>query len=892
MEFVDGINLQKRIAGVPQEPNSSAQLLETVARAVHWIHQRGIIHRDLKPANILLFSGGVVRGALVGDTTVATLPLTAHHSPLTPKITDFGLAKRLDSQDGQTKTGDILGTPGYMAPEQVRAKSAPIGPCTDVYALGAILYEMLTGHAPFRGETPWETIDMVLTKEPVPPRILLPNVSRDLETICLKCLQKEPGRRYSSAGELADDLGRFLRQESIHARPVSRWEKAVRWGRRERKVATLLGVTLAVVILSTLVISGIWLHMKRQADAAFENDLRDLQDQLSSFNQEEFILSPQMDQWARKRLEQLAERCQTLASSRGDSLELRRKKAEVDLHLGSIRELLGQYQGAESAYREALALHDRISTDRRHYPQDDQAQARCQYQMANLLMSIGRFDEATSRYQQALAIQELLESSGNADSRSDLADTLQKLAGLQARTGHFAEAEQMYRRALLLQQQLVDEQPAVAARQLNLAQTETGLASLLTMLARFGEAEPLFKAAIGRQEKLVGASANVPVYKLGLARSLSSQAHMLAALNRQPASVASLRRAYEIVKKLAEDNPHRPDYRVDAASALFQVARDGSPESIYLRYLNAVAEQERLAAQFPAHIENRRRLAVTLDDVATFCNDYSTYQKHALPALLLLAQALEFHSRSHAIWSQLAADYPAVLAFQNGLAVSDQRYGISLERWRQWDRAESGFRRALASQETLAQKYPNLEMYWIRASALTTNLGVIFDQHKKDLPEAEKLFRLGIALIEKAKAINPLNPTTQVLLSMACENLGKILYRQKRYQEAAPQYYAAGIAYDHAWYTCEHFFRELNSCASKAANDASLDSVMRSELVHQYEDWTIELLKRMMANADNDKRGVDALALLKRWPSLEFVRQRDEYRDLLRDAEKKHSKPQ
>ena len=194
LELLDGGGLDDRLAGTPQPGNQAAELMVTLARAVHVAHQAGIVHRDLKPTNVLYTSDGV------------------------PKITDFGLAKRIDSDDGQTESGQIMGSPSYMAPEQARGHSRNVGPAADVYALGAILYEMLTGRPPFKGETPMETVRQVLDDDPVTPSRLVPRVPRDLETICLKCLHKDPARRYESAQALADDLERHLRGEPILAR--------------------------------------------------------------------------------------------------------------------------------------------------------------------------------------------------------------------------------------------------------------------------------------------------------------------------------------------------------------------------------------------------------------------------------------------------------------------------------------------------------------------------------------------------------------------------------------------------------------------------------------------------------------------------------------------------
>jgi WD40 repeat protein len=264
LEFVDGGSLAEKIRGTPQPPRFAAELLEKLSRGMHAAHQKGIIHRDLKPANVLLAADG------------------------TPKVTDFGLAKQMDSDLARTQSGTVMGTPCYMAPEQAEGNVRSLDSRTDVYALGAILYEMLTGRPPFNGVSMLDTLILVREQEPVPPRRLNPQVPIDLETICLKCLQKNPSRRYASAELLGDDLRRFLDNMPVQARPIGNLGRLAKWAVRKPAAAALALVSTVgtVVLVAGLAIGLILISIKQgETNAALKRETKANDDLLDANRQ-------------------------------------------------------------------------------------------------------------------------------------------------------------------------------------------------------------------------------------------------------------------------------------------------------------------------------------------------------------------------------------------------------------------------------------------------------------------------------------------------------------------------------------------------------------------------------------------------------------------------------
>jgi serine/threonine protein kinase/Tfp pilus assembly protein PilF len=390
MEFVDGGSLAHQLNGVPQPPPQAAQLVETLARAVQAAHQRGIIHRDLKPANVLLMADGL------------------------PKIADFGLAKQMDAGAGQTRTGEIIGTPSYMAPEQAEGRTKEIGPATDVYALGAILYEMLTGRPPFRGATPLDTLDQVRTAEPVSPRQLQPKMPRDLETICLKCLRKEPGKRYASALALADDLRRFLNHEPIQARPVSRVEKLWRWRQRNPYVAGLSAIVVCLLVSVSLISTIATFSIAAARNQAEENAERANAEAATSKHLADFLLglfqsSDPMGReglgfragketgqklLARDLLDRAAGRIET--EFKGPILT----KASLLDSIGNAYLSLGIYEQAEALLRQALEI--RTS----QLPEDHPDVATSLFYQGQLRHFRAEYPKAEPYYRWALALRE------------------------------------------------------------------------------------------------------------------------------------------------------------------------------------------------------------------------------------------------------------------------------------------------------------------------------------------------------------------------------------------------------------------------------------------------------------------------------------------------------
>jgi tetratricopeptide (TPR) repeat protein len=532
LELVDGGSLDKNLAGTPLPPRRAAELAETLARAVHVAHAHGIIHRDLKPANILLSRKNQEPRTKNQEPGPPDLDLGSWF--FSPKVSDFGLAKRLDD-DSATRTGAVLGTPSYMSPEQAAGKTEEIGPPADIYGLGAILYETLTGRPPFKAASVVDTLEQVRSAEPVPPSRLQPKVPRDLETVCLKCLQKDPRKRYVSALDLADDLRRFLDGRPIKARPVGLAERAWRWCRRNTGVAVLSAVLLLVVLGSLVALTALWL--RADADRGLAEEAHDLAERRAADARTQQGVAEEKTKLAKDeaaRATREAAKATKIAQTLAGLFE-----ASDPLGLNGAP-MLAVTTGETLTARKLLDLGvERLAGGLKGEPE---VRARLLDTLGGVYCTLGEREKARPLLEEALAIHRRTLPADHAE----LAGTLHNLGWLYHQAGDYTRAEKYYRQALAIRRR------HAAADPMPLSTTLLTLAWLLTDQEDFEAAERLFREVIELRRRHLGdGHRDVAVARAALAAMYINEGKFQAAVAPSLQAVAVLRKS-DGNKSLAE----------------------------------------------------------------------------------------------------------------------------------------------------------------------------------------------------------------------------------------------------------------------------------------------------------------------------------------------------
>lgn len=622
LEYADGGTVSRRWDDKPQDPHATATLIECVARAIQYSHEQGILHRDLKPGNVLLAADG------------------------TPKVADFGLAKELPTSHGEsstlpaaaalTRTGEIVGTPAYMPPEQASGVTSGLTPAADVYSLGAMLYEGLTGRPPFQAPDALQTLFMVLASDPVPPLTLQPKLPPDLNTICLKCLEKQPKKRYATAGELADDLKRWLSGEPIVARPVGRVERAVKWAKRHRAGAALIGMSavffLALVVFAVVVaVAAVRLRDTNTQLAKLNDDLETSRNELAERNaalekskaetetmlgytlgtmdEYHFTLADKLStlpQGEKLRVEVLAQAGRTLDeiyAANPSRVRVQEFLLDGYTKLGDARGTIGDLSGSETAYRRGREAAEKLVSVDPDNPRYHAAVAICELKLANTLETLGRSQEAVPLYEQGERTAERLERSHPNDPTVlqllVIAYSRQGLAA--AASGKVEDVVKAYQRWADLSHRRAAAEPEVEKYQIDAADWEVRLVSLLCQQMKFAEAKEILDRVKGDLGRLSEPD-RLAVRKLTCAyHEAVGSFHYW---KDEPAAAdAAYRKAIELHEGLVRDFPDSPNYRRGLISAWTGVgnvwAFGGKPDDGLAAYKKARELAAALVKDYP-----------------------------------------------------------------------------------------------------------------------------------------------------------------------------------------------------------------------------------------------------------------------------------------------------
>jgi tetratricopeptide (TPR) repeat protein len=753
LEYCVGGSLHRKLDGKPLTPREAARLVEALAGALAAAHAQKLIHRDLKPHNVLLGADG------------------------TPKIADFGLARRLDAT-GQTQSGAVVGTASYMPPEQARGER--VGLAADVYALGAVLYELLTGRPPFLADNTLAILGQVLYAEPVPPRRLQPGVPRDLETICLCCLHKEPHRRYASALALADDLRRFQAGEPIVARPVSRVERAWKWAKRRPAVALLTAALVLAVAVGFGLVTWKWQDESAARAEAESNGQRAIKERDAAKKAQEEEARARAKEEAAKHLAE--ERRKEALTQAAISREYTRKALDAvkKVMVVTSQDILRDQPGAEAIRREimenALQFQLGFLRDQRDDPVVREAVGYSYFVVAELQTEQEQFDKAEQAYRDGLAVFQRLARDFPEDPeyRFVLCGSHYAFGNYLRQRERYTEAVEEMGRAVALARALLAASPGRPSYQFGLANAQDGLGMVLTESGAADRAEPPLLAAAELYAALVLRRRAETLHLFGAALNQANLVVLYSA-SRPAQAVNHARLALELRLRLLAEAPDDIDFRKGVAQSHIALATA----------LGLVGRKADAEAEYRLAIADLKRLHDEFSTVGYF--QLNLAQSHSTLGILFLnedrlAEAEEHLRLALPLQEKLVAQQPGHFFRRSNLAQTCRHLGIVLQRLGRPPEAEKYLRAALDHFRKLVPAPAGAEDLRQDLAETAVNLGALLVERGRP-GEAEAVLREALEL-QQQRLDAAADAKGRLVLTSITNNLANAVGEQGRLDEA------------------------------------------------------------------------------------------------------------